>query len=275
MSDEKSDSIEASITEVPAENATCIPPIKFQRNEYGLICNRDIKYIYNPDGTIDWRKMVNPKFLVANKQIFERKGKSVPPSIEGLDDRELLILLGGIKELAQIRGYSKVKHVVTAPNSNYVVSVCHITFLPNFETENKEITFSAIGDAGEANTTSFTRNYLGPIAENRAFVRCVRNFLKINIVSQEEVGGSIVSEDQNIKLSTSVLQETMDKHGITFALLKDKLVSEKYVDPSGKAAQDYANVNDIPSDKQFELVSRIKKKAKSKEAPSETAKIAG
>ena len=58
-------------------------------------------------------------------------------------------------------------------------------------------TFSAIGDASPNNTESFARFYLGPIAENRAFVRCVRNFLKINVVAQEELGSTKMFQDDS------------------------------------------------------------------------------
>src|ERR1017187_4253624 len=61
---------------------TCIPPKKFERNEYGLICDGSVSYVYNEDGTINWRKMIRPQFLVPNKQFFEKKGLPVPERSE-------------------------------------------------------------------------------------------------------------------------------------------------------------------------------------------------
>lgn len=244
---------------LPSPAPPCgIPPKKFERNEFGLIADCSVNYTFNEDGTINWRKMINPKFLVPNKQVFERAGKPVPKVIDGLEDRELLILLAGIKELAQIRGYHSVNHLVTSPTNDYVVSVCSISWIPNYETEGRSVTFSAIGDASTFNTTTFGKNYLGPIAENRAFVRSVRNFLKINIVSQEEIPASGVSpEAETLDVSADLLSTTMQVHGVSWEKVKAKLVEEKFPN-----AETLNSVADIPKFKQFELVERIKKKKK-------------
>jgi hypothetical protein len=260
----------SNIIEEPAAElnpVTCIPKNIIKRNEYGLICNESVKYIYDETGFVDWRKMISPKFLVPNKQVFERNGKQVPKDISGLDDRELLILLGGIKELAQIRGFSKVCYDVISPSNEYVIATCSIEWIPNFETEGRDVTFTAIGDASEKNTTAFGRSYLGPIAENRAFVRSVRNFLKINIVGQDEVNLPIVggASNPNTKMVTSALSDVMTQHGISFEIIQKKLIDEQFKDDSGKTADTYICVDDIPVDKQFELIARIKKKAAKKE----------
>ena len=237
------------------------PPKTFKRNEFGLIDDESVKYVFNNDGTVDWRKMVKPEFLAPNKQNFERSGKPVPKSIEGLDDKDLIILLPGIKELAQIRGFNAVKHTVTCPTNDYVVSVCSIEWIPNHETEGRPISFSAIGDASFFNTTSFGKTYLAAVAENRAFVRAVRNFLKINIVAQEELGAS-GSQEQESSSSAAVLKDTMDSCGVTFEKIKDTLVKEKW-----EGAESFTKLNDIPKFKQFELVERIKKAASKPKQP--------
>jgi len=233
------------------------PPKLFKRNDLGLIDDQNIKYIFNDDGTINWRKMIKPEYLVANKQSFERYGKTVPKSIEGLEDKDLLILLGGIKELAQMRGYTSIKHSPVCPTSDYVVNVCTIEWIPNYETENRAVCYSAIGDASPFNTTGFTKNYLGPIAENRAFVRAVRNFLKINIVSQEEIGGNAQPEQDSGDIASVQLKEAMAQAGIAFDKIKDKLVKESF-----ENAVSFTKVEDIPKFKQFELLERIKKAVK-------------
>jgi len=243
---------------------TSTPPKLIVRNEHGLIVSDTIKYIYTPEGSIDWGKLINPKFLVPNKQNFERNNKPVPKSIEGLEDKDLLILLGGIKELAQIRGYSSVNHTVSSPAIDYVASVCSICWIPNFETEGISVTFSAIGDASPFNTSSFGKNFLGPIAENRAFVRAVRNFLKINIVSQEEIPNTgVSSEAESIDVSGDLLTSVMLANGVTFEKLKAKLVEEKF-----DGADSLTSVYQIPKFKQFELIERIKKKASEKKNKS-------
>lgn len=261
-----SDIIEVVAAPVPKEQS-CVPKKILKRNEYGLICDNAVQYTYDDSGFIDWRKMIPVKFLVPNKQIFGKNGKQVPDSIVGLDDKELLILLGGIKELAQVRGFKEVNYTIQAPCPEYVIASCSITWIPNYETEFREVTFTAIGDASPNNTNSFAKSYLGPIAENRAFVRSVRNFLKINIVGQDEVNGPIQggASNPNTKMATSVLSQVMNDFSITFEVVKEKLLNEKFIEEDGKTtAEHYKCVDDIPVDKQFELIARIKKKAAQK-----------
>lgn len=223
-----------------------------KRDQDGLIEGMD--YVFNEGGQIDWRKMVKQEFLVANR---DRTSES---DVTKLEDNQLLILLGGIKELAQIRGYTNVQYNVQTPSSDYVVATCSITWIPNFETEGREVTFSAIGDASPENTKSFARFFLGPIAENRAFVRCVRNFLKINIVGQDEMGESkMVSSSSgpkkdNLTDPVAILESLMLKKGVDFEKIKEKLVQEEV-----KNAEKFEYLNQIPRLKVFELIERLKK----------------
>jgi hypothetical protein len=99
---------------------------------------------------------------------------------------------------------------------------------------------------------------LGPIAENRAFVRCVRNFLKINIVGQDEMGESKLASSSPKKDNqtdpVSILESLMSKKSISFEKIKEKLVKEEV-----KGASDFNYLNQIPRLKIFELIERIKK----------------
>ena len=70
-------------------------PDIYKRNEHGLLENVD--YVFNEDGSIDWRSMIKPEFLYPNKGWFDARNKPIPNTIEGLDDKQLLIMLGGIK----------------------------------------------------------------------------------------------------------------------------------------------------------------------------------
>lgn len=236
--------------------ALVAPPKIISRNTYGLIDTGEVRYVFNEDNSINWRKMIKPEYLFPNKQVFQRKNKPIPETIEGLDDSELIIKLGGIKELAQIRGYKSVRFPnVVSPTSDYVIAVCEIVWIANYETNNEPLIFSDMGDASPSNTNGFGAFYLAAIAANRAFVRTVRNSLRINIVSQEEIGGAqntASTED----IASVKLKETMEKHGVTFEKIKQKLISESF-----ENADKLDSISDIPRHKQFELIERIKTKA--------------
>jgi hypothetical protein len=230
-----------------------IPPNIITRNRYGLLENGSINYIYNEDGSINWRKMVKQEYLVPNRQ------KTQETDVSKLEDKDLLILLGGIKELAQIRGYTNVEYKVVAASESYFATSCRITWIPNYETDGREIVFEALADATCNNTKSFARFFLAAIAENRAFVRCVRNFLKINIVSQEELGDAkLIDEVNSIQDNPTspyvLLEKVMKDKGISFDNLKSKLVKEKFDN-----AENINSINDISKVKIFELIDRIKK----------------
>lgn len=226
-------------------------PKFIRRNEYGLI--EDLEYPLNEEGFIDWRKIINPKFLVS-------KDKSAGSDVSSMKDSELLILLRGIKELAQIRGFTDVSYEVVSPSPEYVIAICKIKWIPNYETENREVSFSGIGDASFSNTDNFARNFLAAIAENRSFVRCVRNFLKIDIVGKEEMGPTVFKEQKPILSSDSVanprefLRVLMSEKEIDFKEIKEKLLKENF-----ENAERFLEIEDIPIIKTLELIERLKK----------------
>ena len=222
--------------------ATKTPKLKvIKRDDNGLLS--DVNYVFNDEGLIDWRKMIKPEYLVINKD--SAKGET---DINKLKDWQLIILLGGIKELAQID--------VVSPNSDYVVATCNITWRPNYETEGQEVVFSAIGDASPNNTTGFGRAFLAACAENRAFVRCVRNFLRINIVGKEELSGNNISYDQSNQQQNSsdpkaLLKDLMDSKNVDFNMIKAKLEKEDY------DTSKLNTLDDLPKIKVFELIERL------------------
>jgi hypothetical protein len=245
-------------------NTTCIPPKIFARNEHGLICDGSITYVYNEDGTINWRKMVKPEFLKPNDEAFRRTGRKVPDSVEGLEDKDLIILLGGLRGLAEIRGFSKLEFpIVVAPSSEYVAAVCSIEWIPNYETQGRVVVSSAIGDAKPDNTNHIGKLYPGPFAQNRAFVRCVRNFLKIEIVSDEEI--TALAKEAAEDTATSLLKETTTKYGITFEQVKNRLLKDATDAASKALAETYQDWTDIPRYQQFEIIEHIKRKVAEKE----------
>jgi hypothetical protein len=176
------------------------------RDERGLLKN--VNYIFNQDGSVNWRAMVKPAHLYPNKGAFERFGKPVPDSIEGLEDNKLLIKLSGIKEVAKLRGYSRIDFSLPKLERDYVVATCSINWISNFETTNQidgneswdsNCTMD-VANASFENTDSFGQKFLETIAANRAFVRAVRNYLGIHIVGEDEIdkkGGKVIAASEH------------------------------------------------------------------------------
>jgi len=163
-------------------------PSLFKRDENGLLINR--KYVFNEDGSVNWRAMIKDEHLFPNKGWFESRKKEVPRSIDGLGDHQLLIKLSGIKELARLRGFNCVSYYTEKCELNHVAVNCTMSFIGNYETGGESISFQDMANATLENTSSFATKFLETIACNRAFVRCVRNFLNVHIVGDDEIDKS-------------------------------------------------------------------------------------
>jgi hypothetical protein len=235
---------------------------KFQRDAHGLL--ECIDYIFNPDNTINWRAMINKEYLVPNRDAFKNQ-KDVnlkEVDVSSLADNQLLILLAGIKELAQIRGYSNVSYEVIQAQPDYVAVKCTIDWIPNYETTKTPVSFSALADAHLDNTKDFAKNFLMAIAENRAFIRAVRSFLKINIVGNDEMGktthvDSEVEPNTAITQPVALLKKTMEEHGITFDQIKERAIQKKM-----ENSESWSSIEDIPPLSMFTIISGIKNKNK-------------
>ena len=195
--------------------------------------NNKIEYKYNEDGTINWRAMVKPEYLYPNKDWFELRNKPVPESIEGLADNQLLIKLGGLKELAKLRGYNQVGYEVIKCERDYVVVKCRIHWTKFCESAEKGMiedycVFEDMANATLDNTNDFCAKFLETIATNRAFVRCVRNFLGINIVGDEEIDKS-KNKVSSYEGSESTIAN-ITPQGLLTKLAKDKLNCESFDD---------------------------------------------
>lgn len=178
----------------------------FERDERGLV--KGIEYSFTVDGRVDWRKMLKPEHLYINwrneklaaafKDKYGKEARFISSEDIldlSIEDKFLLINLSGIKYLAQLRGihsyHPKVENVVFDHSYGCVVSCtvsCQIDFCGNFESAGQRTYYGGIGGASLANTFDFAQRYIETIAENRAFVRCVRNFLGINVVGADEIG---------------------------------------------------------------------------------------
>lgn len=183
-------------------------PNNFQRDENGLLKN--VEYIFNDDGSINWRAMVKEEHLFPNKAWFERFNKPLPKIIDGLKDHQLLIKLSGIKELARLRGFDSVSYEMVKCQHDHVAVKCSISFISNYETPEK-VVYEDMANATINNCSSFAVKFLETIACNRAFVRAVRNFLNVHIVGLDEMDTSEQkSSSENITPSLSI-HSTLEK----------------------------------------------------------------
>lgn len=178
----------AKVVKKATKNKKPHGPDLYKRDEHGLLQN--IEYHFNEDGSVDWRSMIKPEFLYPNKGWFDIRGQQVPSSTEGLRDNQLLIMLGGIKELAKLRGFRAVAYDVKNVEEGYVTSRCDIDWIGNYESSNMEVSYEDYANASLENTDAFCEKFLETIACNRSFVRCVRNFLNIHIVGADEIDKS-------------------------------------------------------------------------------------
>jgi hypothetical protein len=208
---------------------------KYTRGEDGLL--KSVKYEYNEDGSVNWRAMVDPKHLFPNKSWFEARNKAVavPTSVDGLQDYQLLIKLAGIKELAKLRGYNSVRYNVIKCEKDHVSIKCEISWIPNFENPISEsdfvpasTQFEDIANATTDNTSSFATKFLETIAANRAFVRCVRNFLNVHIVGDDEIDKSNGTPQHPETDDASEPLKKLTPNGVLENLCQNKLKCDSF-----------------------------------------------
>lgn len=232
---------------------------KIDRDENGLIIGID--YIFDENGLVSWKDMVSPMFLYVNpdpkkrKKIEEKYKKAyseIIPSVDKVDDQDLIIMLGGLKQLLRLRGFEKVCYNIKESNENYAAVSCSIVFSPTFESEFKSQEYTENACAHPANTMSFAQNYLLEIATNRALARCIRNYLNINIVSKEELSAASSTEEESKIIAPNphpILEKMLIERKIDINELK-KLVKQ----PDAT----WTNINDISRVQAFSIIGFLK-----------------
>ena len=249
-------------------------PDIYKRNEHGLLENAN--YEFNEDGSVNWRAMIKPEFLYPNKDWFDSRNKEVPTSVEGLKDRQLLIMLGGIKELAKMRGYQTINFEVQNVKDGYVTAKCQIDWMENYESCTGIFPrYTDYANAALSNTDNFCAKFLETIACNRAFVRCVRNYLNIHIVGADEIDKSKGANNSNsVEYDSSsdsvmlpltpagTLQKALNAdNGVKSfadfkALLRTLWREETY---RNENAKDWSSYDDIPAKECRKLIAIVKK----------------
>tara|TARA_B110000285_G_C15012187_1_gene557059 strand:- start:146 stop:979 length:834 start_codon:yes stop_codon:yes gene_type:complete len=247
-------------------------PDVYKRDGHGLL--ECVNYIFNEDGSVNWRAMIKPEFLYPNKGWFDMRGQQVPSSTEGLRDNQLLIMLGGIKDLARLRGFHTVGYDARNVEDGYVTARCNIEWIGNYESSNNNVCYEDYANASLENTDAFCEKFLETIACNRAFVRCVRNFLNIHIVGADEIdkSGNRSSADQKSSTPSpsssapitpsGLLEKTLrDKHSVdSFDSFKEKLrdfwKDGKYLNEEVK---NWSSFSDIPAKEARKLIGILAK----------------
>jgi hypothetical protein len=247
----------AGLTTIPTPSPREDAFKKVSRDSGGLLNAADYKF--NEGGFVDWRAMVKAEYLYPNKDKFDADVDLKLIDITQVDDNKLNISLGGLVDLAQLRGFSRIDFEPIAASQSYCAVKCTITWIGNYETNMEPVVTSALAETHENNTENFAIDYLLSIGENRALARAIRRFLKINIVSKEELGSKKGSGAETASApaskfdASSKLAQLMAAKGITFEQVKKKLVDEGYPD-----AESLTEIKQISGTKIFELINRLK-----------------
>ncbi len=248
----------------PIEVKQCVPKILPIRNAFGLLDNID--YSFNEDSTINWRRMIPPEFLYVNpdpkrREKLEAKYKKpyseIRPIDDNVEDGDLIQLLGAAKYLLKTYGYDSIHYTVVEANQDYAAVNCQIDFIGNYLTQNRPISYEDCACAHGGNTNDFGTRYLIEMATNRSFVRCIRNFLGIGIISKEEISGNVEPEQPKSTMAPArqikMLDDIMADKGVTWPHLVEKLKKENLF------KDEYLSTKDLPKDVVFQFVERIKK----------------
>ncbi len=262
------------------------PSDKYQRGPDGLLIN--YPYKYNEDSSVNYKALINPKYIVLNKdrraqietkysrnfdelQVAIQEGTVDPDDIE---DGHKLILLAGIKELAKLRGYTEVSYNVHSVSHEYVMTQCIIDWIPNYETNDKHVVFSSLADAHLGNCKSFAINHLSTISENRSFVRAVRNFLNIHVVGFDELGAANpIEENQSAAESTfnatdprflleKSFNELNSEFKVAWVNFAKYLVEKKNIE----GAAEWKTVKDVPKEQAYDIIGIVKDQIDKKRA---------
>jgi hypothetical protein len=250
---------EAASEEPTANN---IPPKRIALNGFGL--RSDTNYVFREeDGLVDWIKMIPQSYFVINKSYENKIVKTLNKpleevSVDEVEPHQLLILLQGFRYVADLRGFRSLEYGNPSIGPQGEVSLsCSITWCGNYETNYDDIKFSGMGEATRNNTSPIGKNkigescfYLTAIAENRAFVRAVRNFLRIPVLGKDEISGAETSTPKYQEAEPILGSKPLDSlikrcktKGLTFQMLK--VLANKHKDKLSDNLEEWEQWTDL------------------------------
>lgn len=228
-------------------------------NENGLLST--LQYKFTPSGFVDWRAMIDPKFIVLNRQYAAKRGidlKMITEDekakyLEEWPDEGKLILLAGFRDILRIRGYTRVDYTVKDSPCGKSIVTCSICLKPNYETNFQPVVCSGVASASPANVDAAFKDAIEAIAANRAFCRAVREGLNIYVVAEEEMNPT-----EEVKIASPIkplamLEDACKKKGITFDTVK------AYLGGMGHADDSWVSFADLPKTIIFDVLSFIQK----------------
>lgn len=153
---------------------------------------------------IDWKAKIEEKYLYTKNEKF----KDTP--IKDVPENELLLKLGGVQELARLRGFESVTYEIRHIEHDHVFASCKITWAENTVDKEKlpRQTYESVASAKKSGVGPRMADYLETVAENRAFVRAVRRYLGVNIVGEDEINKTSATK-------VAELKEVAEKETIT------------------------------------------------------------
>jgi hypothetical protein len=234
-----------------------------KRNTFGLI--EGVEYPFKSDGRVDWRKMIEPQYIVINTE------RTLEQDITKVPEEALLVLLQGYRNLATLRGFSSVKHsLLPSSHAEFVAVETCITWIPNYETDGLAVSFSACADAHLNNTKSLGQNFLTSIAENRGFVRAVRGFLNIPVLGKDELPSCNTRSmaDSSGNEAHKVLEDFLAANKIKFNAFLNRMIKDGV-----EGADSWTKMEDIPQDQVIPLIERVKAVLQAKIRAAEQKKL--
>lgn len=204
------------------------------RGSDGLLKN--VNYIFDEYGFVNWRAMIKPEHVVLNKnavvKTLGRDYNSLTDAekkkyLEEWPDSKKVILLAGFKDVARLRGYKSIRNEVQQVGDKVIVS-CTIYWANNFENPGGEYdnySYTAVASAAPSNVAPEYSQFLEAIACNRAFCRAVRESLGIHVVSEDELDPNKTEEVKELTPTNpkGMLKKLCKDKGVEFDTVKAAL----------------------------------------------------